>query len=687
MAAAIPQLLQEAAKTLGEVVATLGADYLKALVANAFVPALQDAISQELSDAKEEAGLGGPEEEPVDRLAYNKDEKERDTFIVHVPDSHVMEPRLGPNFMAYDTFVVRIGSTGEEKDKQFYVNAQFFKVRYNQLHKVPDKVKKDFKDAVVPAFPAPYEMGGTCCFCITKKAGDKAAHDKAMRDYFSGLFQSTGYSPQVADHFRVGDNWETQQTAQAVFFQAITNAIADEGIDVWNPIVPPFDETEAITEFLKAYAIKKILPKMLEPLEQQEMPAVVKNRAIHAARSGVATAVEAASKAWEPLGVAARKAGEKATDKLKEAADKIVTELKPLIGKVVAIVKEKMKKKAEEKKGEEKEGKSLEEKKGKLDIGDIVKEWKFQLTPVGRNLHSNLTRMDSSEAIKASADEIISKLTEAIRSPIMGAVDSLTGGSYGVDSWTQWQIWWLARRICDFILAITTLDGFLEASKKLGFAVSNLEADFIAAAGKRDELEKLIDKASSALWQALADEAVGLWTKIWRLTDKINDVFSGQPDTVLDPLNDLLGDIFEAQVRGFNAMRVLYTRKLRERLLEAGDGDAIKEISRTALRDSIFEVVNLLALVHWTKLNAALSTAAQAYVLYRFTVEVWPSIKSALDELQSLLPDVVKSAGLDIPGLALKVASILIQKGVAWGMKKIGLHLERAIFAQDGEGA
>jgi len=205
----------------------------------------------------------------------------------------------------------------------------------------------------------------------------------------------------------------------------------------------------------------------------------------------------------------------------------------------------------------------------------------------------------------------------------------------------------------------------------------------VAAAGKKEELEKLADKASSVLWQCLGSQAVGLWTKIYKLNDVINNIFSGQPDTVKAPLLDLLGHIFEVQVRGFNAIRVLYSRKLKASLGECGDGDAVRECSRTSLRDSIFEVVNLLAIEHWVKTHEALTEAAKAYVLDRFTNEIWPTIKQGLDALQSMLPEAVSKAGLDIPGLALKVATLLINKGVEWGMKKVGLKLEKAIFGQD----
>lgn len=170
------------------------------------------------------------------------------------------------------------------------------------------------------------------------------------------------------------------------------------------------------------------------------------------------------------------------------------------------------------------------------------------------------------------------------------------------------------------------------------------------------------------------------------MNEKIESVFSGQPDEVKAPLLDLLSHIFEVQVRGFNAIRVLHWRKLREGLADCKDGDAIKALSRTALRDSIFEVVNLLAIEHWTATHEALTEAAKAYVLDRFTNEIWPSIKEGLDALTSLIPEQVVSAGLDIAAIALKIATIIIDKGVEWGMKKVGLKLEAAIFGQEDSG-
>jgi len=123
---------------------------------------------------------------------------------------------------------------------------------------------------------------------------------------------------------------------------------------------------------------------------------------------------------------------------------------------------------------------------------------------------------------------------------------------------------------------------------------------------------------------------------------------------------------------------------LKESLADAKDHDGVKAATRTALRDAIFEVVNILAKEHWTRAHEALTLAAQAYVTDRFINEVWPSIKSGLDDLLSLLPEEVASIGLDIAGMVLKIALIMIEKGVVWAMAKIGLRMEKAIFEQEG---
>jgi len=564
------------------------------------------------------------------------------------------------------------------------VNAQYFAIRYDQLAKVPGFIRQDHKDAKVPAFPARYEMGGTCCFCITKQPGDINTHTQLMFNYFNELFKTVPTSKHVADHFRVGDEWENQQKAKTIFFGAIAATAADLGVE-WSPDIDPFDELEAVTELLKSFVINQILSTVTDPIEKSELPAIAKNAALATARNGVANAVDVAAKAWEPLQVAAAKAGEVATKKMTESAEKIVEQLKPLIAKAVGVIKEKMAKKAEEKEGEKKDVVEDKEKDTKISIGDIAKKWKFQKTSIGKPFYENLEKQSAVEAVKETSAEITSKLRAAVKKPIDAIVETLCGTVFVHDWWVQWQIWWMARRITNFICEITTLEGFLEAGHKLATAVDkHVNEEGGKCAGKKEETEKFIDAASAALWKALADEAVGLWTKIYSLTSAVESVFASLPEAVTAPLVDLLSVIFEVQVRGFNSMRVSYIKKLKEALADVKDHDGVKAASRKAIREAIFENVNILAVEHWTKTHEALTEAAKAYICYQFVTEIWPSIKSGLDELLSFLPDEIKTLGADIAGMVMKIALILINKGVVWAMGKIGLRLEKAIFEQEG---
>jgi len=538
--------------------------------------------------------------------------------------------------------------------------------------------------ATVPAFPARYEMGGTCCFCITKQPGDLAAHTQLMFNYFDELFKKLPTSKHVAKHFRVSDEWENEQAAKAIFFGAIAATAADLGVE-WNPDIDPFDELEAVTELLKSYVIGQILSTVTDPIEKSDLPNVGKNAALRAARNGVANAVEVAAQAWGPLQEVASKAGEVATKKMTESAEKIVEQLKPLIAKAVGVIKEKMAKKAEEKEGEKKDVVEDKEKDTKAAIGDIARKWKFQKTSIGKPFYENLEKQSAVEAVKETSAEITSKLRAAVKKPIDAIVETLCGTVFVQDWWVQWQIWWMARRITNFICEITTLEGFLEAGHKLATAVDkHVNEEGAKCPGKKEEIEKFVEGASAALWKALADEAVGLWSKIYSLTSAVESVFTSLPDAVTSPLIDLLSAIFEVQVRGFNSMRVSYIKKLKEALTDVKDHDGVKAASRKAIRDAIFENVNILAVEHWTRTHDALTEAAKAYICYQFTTEVWPSIQSGLDELLSFLPDEIKTLGADIGGMVMKIAIILINKGVVWAMTKIGLRLEKAIFEQEG---
>jgi len=231
---------------------------------------------------------------------------------------------------------------------------------------------------------------------------------------------------------------------------------------------------------------------------------------------------------------------------MQENAEKVVDMFRPLIEKAVKLIKTKMDEKAKDKD----EKKEVEEDKGdKVSIGDIAAKWQFQKTAIGKTLYENLEKQSAYMAIQSASSELTSKLRESVKKPLDAIVETLCGTVFVHDWWTQWQIWWMARRITNFICEITTLEGFLEAAHKMATAVDkHVDEAGKTCAGKTEEVEKFIQGASAVLWKSLADEAVGLWTKIYSLTASVESVFSGQPESVTTPLTDLLSAIFEVQV-------------------------------------------------------------------------------------------------------------------------------------------
>jgi hypothetical protein len=176
--------------------------------------------------------------------------------------------------------------------------------------------------------------------------------------------------------------------------------------------------------------------------------------------------------------------------KMQENAEKVVDMFKPLIEKAVALIKTKMEAKAAEKGDEKKE---VEEDKGdKTSIGDIVSKWQFQKTAIGKTLYENLEKQSAVEAVKTSSTEITSKLREAVKKPLDAIVETLCGTVFVHDYWTQWQIWWMARKITNFICEITTLEGFLDAAHKLATAVDkHVEEEGKSCAGKKRRCRKI----------------------------------------------------------------------------------------------------------------------------------------------------------------------------------------------------
>jgi len=501
---------------------------------------------------------------------------------------------------------------------------------------------------------------------------------KQVQEYFGGLFKACEYSSNVADQFRVGDNWKAQQRSKKIFFAAFVQTLAGEGLkQYYQPEIPPFDELEAVIELLNILAINKLLAPILEPIEKQEMPAAVKNQTLNSARNAVVTAIEKGAQAWAPLQVAAAKAGEIATKAVSDSADKFVNMLKDLIAKVVNLIKEKM--------GDEKDEKEDKKEEKSSGIGSISSVWKFEKTDVGKKFAEHLLKETSDVATKHVSKDIMGEIQNHVRKPIEAARKKMAEVFKVLNNkFIRNAIEHPVTKIMDFIIEITSLEGFLAAGEKFGATIAELEKKYVAAAGKKADLEKLVDEASHALWLALADECVTIWEKIYGLKAKVAATFSGDPEYVTEPLVDLFQGFFRVQIKGLNSIRILYCKKLRATLPETKDADGASQASRTALRDAIFPTIDTLVNLHWVATHDALTGVLKAYIVDKFTTDVWPELSKPLEELQSAIPEEIAKMGLDVVALGLSIVTMLLESGVGFVAVKVGMILEESLFGQGG---
>jgi hypothetical protein len=663
--------IEEAAKKFQEVVETLGKNYAGAVIANAFTPVLEDGIASFLSDVKSAAGKA-EDDGDIKGLAEDPEEKSKDAILVAVDAlKPVHNTRYNLKFMAYSTFTIRIGSTGDDKAKKFYVNAHRYDIRYTQLSKVPDKVKADFKDAKLPAFPAPHEFGGTYCICLTKAEGDRNAHLKAIQEYFPAMTKALpGYSDTLASFFKIGNNWEVQQTAYQVFTDAFNNTMSDLGLTSVQRDLPPFDEVEALVILLQGVADKDILPGIFSSITAE---GALGERLKDTARGSILGVIDKAAQGWAPLSEAAGKAGAKVVEKVKEGAEKLLDLLKPALEKIIALIQEKMAEKGDSKEEES----SDSDEKGGAEVGQVAARWQFQLTAIGKQLHESLAAKKASEAISESTDNIKKALTEGVRGPLSKAASFVTGsGNNAVKKIVSREVNKLTTKIVNLITELTTLDGFLAAGKVLGEVVDKIE-------GKLGEAD-VADKASQALWEGLSSQAMELFQRIYNLSEKVSSEMSGFPEEAVSTVTGLLDHIFEVQVRAFNSIRIQYVRNLRASLADGKDDKVAA--SRAALRTAVFSTIDLLGAHHFVKAYEALNAASKIIVLDWVQQNVWPPVKSGLEAIQSLIPSEISDLGLKLEPMAWKLLSILISKALDWVLKKVFLAIEKAIFTQSEGG-
>jgi len=150
-----------------------------------------------------------------------------------------------------------------------------------------------------------------------------------------------------------------QQRSKAIFDDAFAATQAEVIKGAYNPVIPPFDETEGMIQLLRAVARNEFIQAIREKVPN--VP-VVKGFLLRGADQGVLTAVDTAvSTAWPPIQSGVNIAKEKTLEILEKKADEIVDKLKPLLMKLLDLVQSKLHKKEEKKEDENKDEKKKED--------------------------------------------------------------------------------------------------------------------------------------------------------------------------------------------------------------------------------------------------------------------------------------------------------------------------------------
>jgi len=433
----------------------------------------------------------------------------------------------------------------------------------------------------------------------------------------------------------------------------------------------PYNEHEALIELLQAYADKAIFSDI-----DAKMPEGVGRNAAH---NLVLNAIEGAAAPFGAAMDAASAAGAKVTEKVQAEGKKLVDALRPILAKVVELAQSKMKKdeEKEEEKKESKEEKSVE-------VGDVVKQWHFAKTEIGSKMLKEFDgKKKPGDAIKDATDDLKKAISNGVRQPLEGIASKIHVPSGHAGRFVARAVERIVERITNLILELTTLDGFLESANEISTVVDGIEDALSKSGAEKAKVDQAINDGSTALWKnGTAKVAIQLFTRIWKLEEKIKSVMSGQPEEASAPLLELLNHIFEVQLRAFNGLRVAYIAKLRELAAEAKDADGLVQASRTALKTVIDPVLNLLAYHHWVKAHDAFFESAKVIIFNLFDNEVWPAVKTGLDAIQSLIPEDLGKMGLQIEPMARAIVHLMLNKLLVWAFKKVFCLFEKALFSQ-----
>jgi len=527
-------------------------------------------------------------------------------------------------------------------------------------------------------------LHGTYCCCLTRKS-DMAGTEAAMKSYLSRFAAKHRTSSALAAHFYLGDNYEQQQRSKAVFDEAFAQSQSALIKGEFIRDLPPYDEGEALKALLLAVARQDVVP-VLRPLMQ--LPGGVgAGFAERSLNTTIVGFVDVAMVGWPVAQAVVDKGKVKVQEVIDAGAQKLVDALKPVLKKVLELVQSKLAKKDEGKEEKEKP----EEKKKKTEIGDYLSQWRFDKTEIGKRLYDALgTGKDSYEALRKLQDDFDTAVASTVESKMKDGVAHIIGEKAASMELVSLILEHVAKQALGVLKRFTTIKPLMSASSGVFTAYSqlygNLNTAFSSGTFNPIDITVQLDTCSQAMWNSFPDAGLLLFSKMDALKAHIKSEFPDVPEEAIEPLTSCADELYSQQMIALNSLRVEFIKTCKAKL--TGDVlksiDSVNEVLRTTFRDLVFSQIHSLALDGWKKVACNLIKSAIIQVQKKFEETIWPTIASALEAIQSLIPEQLASIGLKIEPMARAVANIILEKGTNWALNKLVIKLELVLFEQAG---
>jgi len=516
-------------------------------------------------------------------------------------------------------------------------------------------------------------LHGSYCFCLTRKS-DMGGTESTMRNYLHELVKKYPESKAVPSFFYLGDNWEIQQRGWEIFAEAFKATREEVCKSSYEQALEPFNEGEAVKILLRNVARSEFAPKFRAATFSVPIDCI-QNHLYSASDNLCLGIVESTVTAgWPPIQMAVDAVKDKILKTIDSGAAKLVGELKPVIAKILALVQSKLKKKSEEK----------EEPQRGPQFGDVVSKWQFQRSEIGKQFWENLNKHDAREAMNALRDNSETAMEQFLQAKMASGLKAVLGDKTASLEIVQVVMEAIAEQIVKTLQKFTTLKPLMKGAEKLFDCRLELEKDLCAnRTGGADAIAKSLEFASKNMWKTLPGIGLRLFIDIYNIKGNIESSLSGVCDEGKKPLTDVTDALYTLQMKALNALRVQLINQLKTRLPSmSGSDDQVKECVRTTWRELTFNIIGIVMKETWVQLCEAFTVSCIEQVKEKFNKDIWPPIKEGLNEIQSLIPAQLSDMGLKIEPMALKVSTIIIEKGVRWAMTKLLLKVEATLFTQ-----